>query len=103
VTAILDEGYLTTQVRELEKVADAPVSDAAETIKIVRTKLQFNESLQDSLLEHYMVSGQKTAAGIANAMTSLAQTVEDADLADRLQGKAVAAMHLVASMAAAGN
>jgi hypothetical protein len=103
VTAILDEGYLTAQVRELEKVADAPVSDAAETIKIVRTKLQFNESLQDSLLEHYMVSGQKTAAGIANAMTSLAQTVEDADLADRLQGKAVAAMHLVASMAAAGN
>lgn len=99
VANLLSVDYLEARVQELEKLAGAPVADAAETIKQVRTKLQFGEDLQDALLEHFMLGGQRNAAGVANAMTSVAQTVEDADLAASLSGKAIDAMRLVAAMA----
>ena len=95
VTAYLSQDFLNEWVGKVEALAGAPVEKPEETIKAVGTKLTFSKEVQDDILAHFIRGGQMTAGGVANAITSVAQTVADADLAFVLEANAYRAMELV--------
>jgi hypothetical protein len=86
--------FLAAEVGKLEAAAGAPVADAEATMKAVATRYKFTEAERAGVLAHFMVGGQTTAAGIANAITSYSQTV-DPDRAEVLDSIAVSAMTMV--------
>jgi hypothetical protein len=98
VTTFLSEEYLTKTVAALEIEAGAPVKEINKTIEVVAQKFAFDVATTESLLEHFMLGGQLTAGGVANAITSVAQTLDDGDEANRLEAKALDAMSFVAAL-----
>lgn len=96
VATFLDPRYVASKVAELEKAAATGVTDVDHTIKTVSQKLQFPEELRASILNHFLLGGQANAAGVLNAVTSVAWTVDDADLAATLEARAPEAMALAA-------
>lgn len=96
VTTYLSQDFLNEWVGKVEALAGAPVEQPEETIKVVSTKLAFPKEVQDDILSHFILGGLMTAGGLANAITSVAQTVGDADLAYVLENNAYKAMELVA-------
>jgi hypothetical protein len=99
VASYLDADYVARMVRDLEAAAGVPVTDPDTTVKVVTTKLRIPESLQADLLAHFHAGGARTAGGIMHAITSVAQTLPDADTAHELESVAVQAMHLAAATA----
>lgn len=97
VRTFLSPGWLATQVAKLEELAGVPVTDGQKAFEVVGSKLNYGETARKDLLRHFSLAGQWTAGGVANAMTSVAQTVEDADLAYRMEADAFTAMELVAA------
>ncbi|HXL92218.1 MAG TPA: DUF932 domain-containing protein [Streptosporangiaceae bacterium] len=98
VAAYLDPGYVTRMIRDLETVSGKPVTDPDTTISIIAGKLRFTEDHQRSILAHFAAGGAMSAGGILHAITSVAQTLDDADAAHDLEAAAIPAMHLAASL-----
>ena len=96
VRSFVNPEYLTAKVAELEALAGAPVTDPAATVKRLGSQLKIDQGTTDAILNHFILGGQMTAAGIANAMTSVAQTLPNADAAFDLEALAVRAMTLAA-------
>ena len=94
VEQFLDPAYLAKKVGELEDAAGAKVTDAKKTIETIGKTLSFTEAEQASILEHFFAGGQRTAGGILQAVTSVAQTIENADRAHELEAVAIRAMEL---------
>lgn len=99
VASHLDADYVDRMVRYLEAAAGVPVTDPDTTIKVAATKLRIPESLQTDLLAHFHAGDARTAGGIMHAITSVAQTLPDADAAHELESVAVQAMRLAAATA----
>jgi hypothetical protein len=97
VTTFLSPDYLSAKVEEVERIAGAPIDDPVETVEFVSKKMKYDEDRQKDLLRHFTLGGQLTAGGVAQAITSLAQTLDDADHAASLEADAIPAMELVAS------
>ena len=97
VAAYLDADYVDRLVRDLEAVAGSPVRDPDTTLKVVSQKLRISEAAQDSILKHFLAGATLTAGGVMHAITSVAQTLPDADAAHDLEAVAVQAMHLAAA------
>ncbi|HSU36296.1 MAG TPA: DUF932 domain-containing protein [Propionibacteriaceae bacterium] len=97
VAAYLDTDYVTRMIRDLETVSGKPVDDPDTTLKVVSSKLNFTDTQRDSILNHFIKGADPTAGGIMHAITSVAQTLPDADDAHRLETSAVRALHLAAA------
>jgi hypothetical protein len=97
VRTFLDVDYVTKKIQQLEAKADTPVGDPAKAVEFISKKLRYTEDRQADILAHFIRGGQMTAGGVLNAMTSLAQAVDDADAASELEADAVRAMELVAA------
>lgn len=97
VRTFLSPEWLGGKVAELEEVAGVPVEDGKKAFEVVGKKLGYGEQAQTDLLRHFSLAGQWTAGGVAQAMTSVAQTVASADEAYRMEGDAITAMELVAA------
>jgi hypothetical protein len=96
VQTFLSDEWLSKSVARIEKLAGVKIEHAAETLENVTAQLAFTEAEQASILDHFMLSGaQMTAGGLANAITSYAQTVPDPDRAGDINDTAVKAMELV--------
>ena len=98
VAAYLDAGYVTRMIRDLETVSGTPVTDPDTTISIIASKLRFTDDHQRAILAHFTAGGAMSAGGILHAVTSVAQTLDDADAAHDLEAAAIPAMHLAASL-----
>jgi len=98
VTAFLDEDYLQRMVRELEAAAGRPVTDPDTTIKTIATKLRYTDEQAKNILTHFIAGADTSAGGILHAVTSVAQTLPDADAAHELESTAITAMHLAATV-----
>lgn len=96
VATFLDQGWLNRQVAKLEEKAAARVENADKAIRTVGKTLQYSEQEVAGVLDHFIRGGQLTAGGVANAVTSYAQTVIDADRSHDLEDSAVRALELVA-------
>lgn len=89
VAAFLSPAYIEAQVGKLEELAGAPVKNPAETIQVIAKAAAFPTELADNILAAFIAGGQLTAGGVMQAVTAVAQTVEDADLAALLESEAV--------------
>jgi hypothetical protein len=98
VTTYLNPDFVTRAVRELETTATTPVTDPDTTIKHVAQRLRYTDEQQRSLLAHFITGADLSAGGIMNAVTSLAQTLPDADAAHDLEATAIQAMHIAATI-----
>lgn len=98
VKAYLDPDFVTRMIRELEDVAGKPVDNPDITIKAVATKLRFSEEHRVSILNHFIKGADLTVGGVLHAVTSVAQTLHDADAAYELESVGVQAMRIAAGV-----
>lgn len=96
VSTYLDQSYLDTKVRELEAMSGRPVTEPDKVIERVTKQLRISDERRVDVLTHFIMGGQLTSMGVANAITSVAQTVSDPDEAADLEALAIPAMELVA-------
>lgn len=97
VASFLSTDWLNSTVEKLERKAGAPVAKPQEAITTVVKKFGLPQSHIDGILDHFIKGGQVTAGGVAQALTSYSQTLDDADVAHELDSKAIEAMELVAA------
>lgn len=97
VKLFLSEEYLSAKIREFEREAGVEVDDPVETVEFVSKKLKYDEQMQKDILRHFVKAGQLTAGGIMQAVSSVAQTIWDPDVAAQMEEDAIGAMHLVAT------
>lgn len=95
----LSEEFITAKISELEEEAGVPISNPVDTIETVTKGLQFSVAERESVLQHFILGRQITAGGIMNAVTSVAQTIEDPDRAWDVQRAGVPAMKRAAKLA----
>ncbi len=93
----LTTDYLTRNLGVLEARSGTRIEDARGTIRYLSSQLRFTEDQQNSILDHYLGAGQRTAGGILQAVTSAAQLQDDADAAYDMERLALRAMALGAS------
>jgi hypothetical protein len=97
VSQFLSADYWTEQIDRLADKAAKPLgygSKAHAKIEQVTKALNFSKDEFESVWDHFMIGGQTSVAGVMNAVTSVAQTVEDAERADRLEAAAVKVLDL---------
>jgi hypothetical protein len=96
VATFLSPHYLQAKVTEIERKAGAPVSHPEETVLQVAKAAKFSDEVADSILAHFIRGGQLTAGGVMQAVTSVAQTLDDADTAADLEAQALRVLDLAA-------
>ena len=101
VAKFVSPGYLQDKVDEIER--DAGVELGAKPMDTITQILESSsvipDALADEILGAFMAGGKNTAGGVANAITAVAQTVADPELADDLEGVALGAMRQAARIA----
>jgi hypothetical protein len=98
VSTFLNPSYVQDAVRELEKDAGHPVTDPQETIRVVSQRLRFTDAQQSDILNHFIRGGDVTAGGVMHAVSSVAQTLPDADAAHDMESAAVRALDIAATL-----
>jgi hypothetical protein len=98
VSTFLDPSYVERAVRELEKNAGHPVTDPQEAVRVVSQRLRFTDAQQAGILTHFIRGGDVTAGGVMHAVTSVAQTLPDADTAHEMDSQAVRALGIAAAL-----
>jgi hypothetical protein len=96
VQAYLSEGYLAQAIARLEEAAGTPVTNAAETIRLVTKQTDIPAELEDEILSAFIAGGQLTAGGVMQAVTAAAQTVTDAEIQALMEAEAVKVLHAAA-------
>lgn len=96
VSTFLDTSYVEKKIAELERDAGVEVKDSKGTLEQVAKVEMYSQSEADDILNFFIDGGQRTAGGVAAAVTAYAQTIEDGDRAAELEATAVHAMAFVA-------
>jgi hypothetical protein len=98
VATYLSPGYLQAKITEIERKAGVPVTHPEETVRHVAKAARFSDEMGDAILGHFIRGGQLTAGGVMQAVTSVAQTLDDADTASDLEAQALRVMDLAAQL-----
>jgi hypothetical protein len=96
VATFLSPAYLEAKVTQMERNAGVPVTHPEETVRQVAKAARFSDEIADSILAHFIRGGQLTAGGVMQAVTSVAQTLDDADTAADLEAQALTVLDLAA-------
>ena len=96
VATFLDVDYMRTKIAELQNLAGVEVSHPVDTMQRIARKTGWSDVEEANILSHFIKGGQTTALGVAQAVTSFAQTVESPDRQDELETSALIAAELVA-------
>ena len=97
VATFLSTGYLLDKIAQLERKAGVPVTHPDQTVRQVAKAAKFSDEMADAILGHFIRGGQLTAGGVMQAVTSVAQTLDDADAAHDLEAQAVRVLDLAAA------
>jgi hypothetical protein len=95
VSTFLDVEYMRTALAALTEQASRPVAEPAAAIQAVSKRLSYTEEQQAGIMQAFLLGGQATAGGVAQAMTAYAQTVADFDQRMEIEADAIGAMSLV--------
>jgi hypothetical protein len=98
VTTFLDTGYVQAKIAGMSGAAARPVDDPEKAIEIVSQRLRFTDTQQRAILNHFIRGADLSAGGVMHAVTSVAQTLNDADTAYDMEAHAVRAMDLAAHL-----
>lgn len=96
VKRFLNPAYVQRIVSDMESKAGVPITRPADTIQVVSQSLRFSDEQQDAILSHFIKGGDLSAAGVMHAVTSVAQTLTDADTAHEMESRALQVLHLTA-------
>ena len=99
VRTFLTPEWFAGKVAEIEAEAGAPVDKPEEVIRDVSRQAGFTQGEEADILAHFLRGGKYTSGGVANAITSVSQTLESADRAAELDAKAIPAMAHAARLA----
>lgn len=94
VTTFLDVEYVTSVVADIEAKASTPIADPNKQIEEVGKALRFTDDKIRDTLNAFILGGQPTAGGLLNAVTAVAQTIEDADDANAFEADALRVLDL---------
>lgn len=97
VARFLDSAYVQAVVTRIERDAGVPVERPQDTIALVSQQLRFTDEQQDAILSHFIRGGALTAGGVMHAVTSVAQTLDDADAAHDMESQALKVLQLAAA------
>ena len=100
VVQYTSQEFLNENVAKIEALAGKTVKEPETVIKEVSKLIGFNQSEADEILKHFYMGGNMKAGGVAQAITSVSQTLGNADRAYEMDAKAFRAMELVAARAA---
>jgi hypothetical protein len=98
VAAFLNTDYLKRVVTAIEQSSAKPISDPVAAVKVVAGRLKFSEEQQNAILTHFIKGADSTAGGLMQAVTSVAQTLNDADSAHEMENNALSTLRLAASL-----
>jgi hypothetical protein len=101
VTTFLDRDYVRAKLTEITRQAGVPVRDPQATLEHVGKALRFTTDQQATILAHFIQGADLSSGGVLHAVTSAAQTLDDADAAHELERTGLRAMALAATHAAA--
>jgi hypothetical protein len=87
VHSFVSQDYLNATVAQMEERAGAEVKDV-DHVRTITKGLSFTEAQTDDILGFFIRGGQMTVAGVANAATAYAQTVDDAEVAAQMEAGA---------------
>lgn len=96
VSQWLDKGYLQELIAGLEDKAVTPIASPTETVPAICAGLGFTQEEQTGILDMFILGGQTTAGGVANAVSAFAQSVEDVDRAYEIELKTIDALEAAA-------
>jgi hypothetical protein len=96
VSTFLDIDYMRAKIADLRLLAGIDVAHPLDTIERLAKKTGWTDVEEGEILSHFIRGGQTTALGVAQAVTSYAQTVEAVDRQDELEATALVAAELVA-------
>ena len=99
VATFLDVDYVRGALDGLREQAGVPVTAPQATVERVGKSLRFSQDTIDGVLDHFIRGGQLTAGGVMQAVTSYAQTLDDADEAYEMEAQGIAALSAAASAA----
>src|ERR1700761_2243761 len=97
VATFLSPDYLMATIAGLERRAGVPVTHPDRTVRMVAKAAKFSDQTADAILGHFIRGGQLTAGGVMQAVTSVAQTLDDADAAHELEAQALTVLDLFAA------
>jgi hypothetical protein len=97
VSAFLTRDFVDAKIAEVEAEAGIPVRDVEATLEFVGKQLRFTTDQQSTILNHFIDGGDRSCGGVMHAVTSTAQTLDDADDAYDMERRGLAAMTLAAS------
>ena len=97
VATFLSTSYLTGKITAMERQARVPVTHPDQTVRQVAKAAKFSDETADAILGHFIRGGQLTAGGVMQAVTSVAQTLDDAEAAHELEAQALRALDLAAA------
>jgi hypothetical protein len=98
VATFLSTGYLLDKITQIEHTARMPVTHPDQTVRQVAKAAKFSDETADTILAHFIRGGQLTAGGVMQAVTSVAQTLDDADAAHDMEAQALRALDLAAAV-----
>jgi hypothetical protein len=97
VSQWLRPGFLETVIETLSQKAGKVLDTPSETVPAICQSLGFTEEERKGVLDMFILSGQPTAGGLANAVSAFAQTVEDVDRAYEIELATVPALDKAAT------
>jgi len=95
VATFLDVEYMKTKIDELHQLAGIEVKQPPRTMKMISKKSGWSETEEQDILKHFYQGGDNSALGVAQAITSFAQTVKKTDRQDELESSALQSAELV--------
>ena len=96
VSTFLDVEYVRAKIQQIREAAGRPVEEPAKAVQHIATTLRIGADAADPILDHFIRGGDTTAGGMMNAVTSYAQTLDDADAAAEVEAAAFDALALAA-------
>ena len=91
-------GMCEKVVDEITEVAGTEVSDVADTLEVVGKQLAYSEGEKADILAAFVKGGQMTAGGFLQAVSYVAQTVEDPSRSHDLGESGIRAMELASAV-----
>lgn len=98
VKTFLDHDYVVRQLRVIQETAGARITAPEKTITTVSQRLRLTEERRADIFAHFIQGADLSAGGVLHAVTSVAQTLPDADEAHELESLGIRAMELAASL-----
>jgi hypothetical protein len=98
VGMFLDQGYVDAALRAIERDAGHELADPPAAVAAVSARLRFTEAQQNDILTHFIRGGDVTAGGVMHAVTSVAQTLPDADAAHEMESQGLRALEIAATL-----